>query len=317
MKALIRFSVALGLLYFLSVSCSLSNFLGRHVVETQQKAQPLKKGDIRLYVSLEKSFDPADILSAFDSTAAYQQAGRAQLLFVHGMGDYPERARYNLLFDRLPEKYDAGVVVFKWPAWIDVRTMPRINGREAAPWLFKTLRAWAADTLHRQRRVLMTHSMGAVVLRKMLEDYKGDLPAGFLDAVLIVAPETDLRGHARWLEKLDFAKSVYLFYNGEDQVLEPVEVYTHKERLGMRIVRADGSPEPLAGNTVYIDATRATDWHAYHLWRQNERLERLMRDLITGGPDPLNGLRELSSRVYLVPGEEHEDYQPFKASSPK
>ncbi len=317
MKPVTRLILPGMVLLFLSAGCSLSNFLGRHVVETQRELLPLEKDDIRLYVSEEKSFDPGEVLRAFDSSRVYQQAGPRDLLFVHGMGDYPSRVRYNLLFERLPEKYGAGVVVFKWPAWIDARTIPRKNGRASAPWLLKTLRAWAADTSRARRRVLMTHSMGAVVLRKMLEDYKGDLPAGFLDAVLIVAPETDLRGHARWLEKLDFAKSVYLFYNGEDQVLEPVEVYTHKERLGMRIVRADGSPEPLAGNTVYIDATRATDWHAYHLWRQNERLERLMRDLITGGPDPLNGLRELSSRVYLVPGEEHEDYQPFKASSPK
>ncbi len=315
MKRLLKWTILPVLLIFLSSGCSLSRFLGTHVVETQEIARPLNGDDIRLYASLEKDFVPADILRAFDSARVDQQGGKDQILFVHGMGDYPGRTRYNGLFSRIPEKYDAHVVVFKWPAWIDVRTMPRMNGRASAPYLLGTLRTWAADTSRNHRRVLMTHSMGAVVLRKMLEEYKGGLPAGFLDAVLIIAPETELRGHARWLEKIDFAREVYLFYNAADPVLEPVRVYTGKARLGMQLTRLDGTPEPLAANTVYVDVTHATDWHAYHLFRQNERLERLLHDLITGEGHALDGLEKLSERVYMVPGEEHEDYEPFQTSA--
>lgn len=290
------------------IQCSVYDFLGRHVLQNQQTKMQINDENFGLYLSETKRFPLSRFNDALDSIGLYQPSEKYFIFFVHGMGDYPGRIKYTHPFRYIIKKYAANVVLFKWPGWINIRTIPRDNAYASGSYLQDELKRWSDlltsnPLLKQKRQIMMTHSMGAAVLRSMMENYHGELPNDMLDALIIVAPETDLAGHARWVEKINFAKKIYIFYDANDPVLKPVKVYLNRARLGMQLTRLDGSVEPLAANALYIDVRDATDWHGYHLIRQNKTLENLFVSLIDGDKKPFINCISVGTQVYAVPDE--------------
>jgi len=308
MLRFVKIISAAFILHVFTSGCSVYDFIGHHFIENQASAVSLGPERFGLYLSPKKEFPLNAFDQALDSLTAYQPLAQNFVFFVHGMGDYPNRIKYTRPFKHIIQKYAANVVLFKWPAWIDLHTIPRANARASAHYLHQELERWAnrlqQDTsLSARRQILMTHSMGGAVLRNMMVNYKGDLPDSIFDALVIVAPETDLRGHARWVEKINFARKVYIFFDKDDPVLKPVRAYLKRARLGMQLTRLDGTPETLARNAVYIDVSAATDWHGYHLIRQNKKLEDIFRRIIQGDEYPLYDCTMPKKQVYAVPEE--------------
>ncbi|RMH66645.1 MAG: alpha/beta hydrolase [Calditrichaeota bacterium] len=306
MKKYLFISVVLFSAFLFNPGCSFSAFVGNELLSVQNHMDNWHDDSVALYVSEEQSFPVSNIVAAFDSTVRYQPAGNAHILFVHGMGDYPSRAFFNRTFSIFPEKYNANVVLFKWPAWIDFHTMPVLNGIRSAPLLYQTLSAWSKDTTDAYPKILLTHSMGAVVLSSMLRHYNKTLPEGFIDALIIMAPEVDLKDHAKWLEKATFARRVYVLFHHNDPVLKPVEIHMNKARLGMRLTHLDGTKEPLARNAVYIDVSDATDWHAYHLFRQSDTLLSFLNAIIYNDELAFTSLEPVAAHIWRIPSSEEE-----------
>jgi len=171
------------------------------------------------------------------------------------MGTFPSKAyRWDTL-ERIERQYPADVVMFHWPSWIDFVTIPRGNANASGDYLGAVLkqleRALETDEkLARRPRILLFHSLGAEVLKGFLERYDGGLRPDLLDSVVLAAPETDLAGHAAWLGRIDFAKSVYVMQHANDRVLNAVKVHKDEARLGMQRTHLDGTPEPLAPNAT-------------------------------------------------------------------
>ena len=66
-------------------------------------------------------------------------------------------------------------------------------------------------------RILLMHSMGNEVFKSFMENYDGQLSPGLFDVIILAAPEVDLKGHAQWIEKINFANNVYVMLNREDK----------------------------------------------------------------------------------------------------
>ncbi len=214
------------------------------------------------------------------------------ITLLHGMGPYPAKADWEMAFERLAAHHDASVLLFHWPSWINLRTLPTGNADASGP-AFATYLGALASLQHLEgfeaqfaKRSLIVHSMGARVLRSALEGYSGGLPANLFSSIIFVSAEVDLAGHAGWLEKIDFASNVYVLVNGRDDVLEAPTQFYGRNRLGANLTTVDGAREPLARNAVYIGTDAGSRWHSYYLTRRSDTLARLFVWMVAGaGPE--------------------------------
>jgi len=286
--------------------CS-SGFYSKYMLTTETEAKAVGPDYNGLYLRNGDAYPVGDMAAALYGLGR-DRRGRALVLYVHGMGTFPSKAyRWDTL-ERIETQYPADVVMFHWPAWIDFVTIPRGNANASGDYLGQVLeqlqQAVESDAnLAARPRVLLLHSLGAEVLKGFLERYRGGLRPDLLDAVVLAAPEVDLAGHADWLGRVDFARSVYVMQHANDRVLRAVRVHENEARLGMSRIHLDGREEPLAPNATYIDVGAGTRWHRYHVQGQTACLAGIFRRIADGnGPVTETGLVAMISRpnVYAV-----------------
>ncbi len=284
----------------LFLSACEGGFYSNFMLTTETEAVAVGPDKHGLYLRNGNAYPVSDLNGALDGLGRPNRSNRALVLYVHGMGTFPSKAyRWDTL-ERIERQYPADVVMFHWPSWIDFVTIPRGNANASGQYLGAVLeqleRALEADeSLARRPRVLLFHSLGAEVLKGFLERYEGGLRPDLLDSVVLAAPETDLAGHAEWLGRIDFARSVYVMQHEGDRVLNAVKVHKNEARLGMQLTHLDGTPEPLAPNATYIDVGAGTRWHRYHVQGQSAALAAIF-DMIAAG----NGLLTQTDYVELV-----------------
>lgn len=211
------------------------------------------------------------------------------ITLVHGMGPYPAKAFHDDAFSILQRDHDADVVLFSWPSWVDFRTLPNVNAEASGQKLLDYSKALSATLQRKQpdletrNRTLLVHSMGAQVLKGMLERYDGGLPEDLYNAVVLIAPEVELQGHADWIERIDFARHVYVLVNEDDWVLEAPIILYGRQRLGTSLTTADGRAERLAQNAIYIHTEEGAYRHSYHLRDRSPEMVDLLAALVTPG----------------------------------
>ena len=213
------------------------------------------------------------------------------LIFLHGMGPYPNKAWRENAFTILSDAYDADVLLFNWQSWIDFRTLPTWNaarnGKDLAQFMHELDAALRQSDTAYQRRSLLVHSMGARVLAAMTEHHAPPLPENLFDTLIILAAEIDLQDHARWVENITIAQRIYILVNQRDAVLDPPEAYFGKHRLGKGITRVDGTNEALARNATYIHMDKGTRAHSSHIRGQSLGVKTLFHALFMDNPDAL------------------------------
>jgi hypothetical protein len=151
--------------------------------------------------------------------------------------------------------------------------------------------------------------MGNIPLMAFLQDFYevGSLQRRMLDAVVMSSPDVPLQGHARWVEKIDFAERVFIVQHRRDLVLHLSEMffYDRQEWRGRKLGNGpseDGvRPGELAANALYLDVTDLTLPMSHrHFDMSNyspsSRIYRLYRRLLSGQgirfPDPEIGVFE-------------------------
>lgn len=223
----------------------------------------------------------------FEPGAAARPA-ETMITLLHGMGPYPAKANWEGAFERLAAHHDASVLLFHWPAWVDIRTLPTVNADASGPAFAAYLEALAELQLSDgydarfPKRSLLVHSMGSRVLKSALDGYQGGLPSDLFSSIVFISAEVDLAGHADWLETIDFASNVYVLVNGRDDVLDAPTLFYGRSRLGADLIRADGVQEPLARNAIYIRTDAGSRWHSNHLTRRSDELARLFVWMVAG-----------------------------------
>jgi len=282
-------AATVGLALVVLVSACSTEFISQNILTTEPEANGIEPAGYGLYLTNGNDYPVDETASALAEIDRSPGGDRALVIFVHGMGDYPGKAYRWETLARMEEQYPADVLMLHWPSWIDFRTIPRGNAAASGAYLGAVLEQLQAalaedEDLAARPRILLLHSLGAEVLRGFLEDYDGGLRSDLLDSVVLAAPEVDLAGHADWLERLDFATTVYVLQNENDRVLNVVKLHENEARLGMHRTHLDGREEPLASNAVYIDIGPGSRRHRYFVQRQSACLAAIFDMIAEGDP---------------------------------
>lgn len=96
-----------------------------------------------------------------------------------------------------------------------------------------------AGKMGKGRLTLFYHSMGNHAIRGMVKHQKIETinDTTWVDNVVLNAPCVQRRGHKRWINKIMFARSIYINYNNNDFTLGGAYLMSKKLQLGHRPIR--------------------------------------------------------------------------------
>lgn len=185
------------------------------------------------------------------------------VFYIHGRGKHPQKGIAYL--PRFEKRYNINVVMFHWDSWINNITRPESSAVQSAPQALKCISKLVEfkeehERLFRQRNTyLMSHSMGGIVLKTLLENYEsGFWPKNSFDAVFINAPDVPTEDHDWWIDKaFDFTSKVYVTLNGDDLILfgsRLIDIKDFKVLKGNRL-GASTSNYLFLGNSLSRDVT--------------------------------------------------------------
>ncbi|MBO9153176.1 alpha/beta hydrolase [Chitinophaga sp. GCM10012297] len=107
------------------------------------------------------------------------------------------------------------------------------------------------------------HSMGNIILEQMVRHHNinGINETPFIDNLVINAACVSSKRHAEWVERIGFAKQVYVHFNRRDLQLKGAHLLTLRKQLGEKI-----NKKRRAENAVYINFRGMAGWqHSYFM----------------------------------------------------
>ena len=132
---------------------------------------------------------------------------------------------------------------------------------------------------------LLCHSMGNYLLKHSLMTSDNVTSKLVFDNINLVAADTNNKGHAYWVEKLDVRNRVHVVINENDSALKASRLKPGQEqhaRLGHYLKALN------AQNAIYIDATDADEVDSEHSYfkgkviADNAPLKALFKDIFNG-----------------------------------
>jgi hypothetical protein len=109
---------------------------------------------------------------------------------------------------------------------------------------------------------LFFHSMGNIVMRQLIRNGRlNEINENvWVNNLILNAPCVPQAGHKRWVDRIRFAKHIYIHYNPDDFVLGGAYLLSKKQQLGMKVRR------PISNNATYINfSTLAGKGHSNFL----------------------------------------------------
>ncbi|MBU2651028.1 MAG: alpha/beta hydrolase [Bacteroidetes bacterium] len=216
-------------------------------------------------------------------------SGKDIVVFVHG--DYKA---FDEAADRgleIENTYDVNVLLFTWPSRLPESfgtknfKNSQNNVRLSAGQFYNMLELiqeykTAPDSPWKNSRLTMFHhSLGNYFLERVATDSSItiNLQPGLFDNLVLNAAAVNAEGHEKWLEKINFARNIYVTSNKMDFNLNGVRFFTNDgKQLGERIY------PPLAGNAIYINFTETVGFrtptgasHTYFLGEIMEEIPNL------------------------------------------
>lgn len=115
------------------------------------------------------------------------------------------------------------------------------------------------------RRTLITHSMGNILLKKVLTDYcPGELSPNLFNTIVLSSADVPAEDHNSWLRNLDFGQNIYVTLNEDDWILRASGVWEHGVRLGKEVESTFWKKYCLAPNVNYVDFS--SEGELNHRW---------------------------------------------------
>jgi hypothetical protein len=190
--------------------------------------------------------------------------GKPIVFFVHGRGKEPKKSLIGgtfvegLAVRKIERGYDCSVVMFNWDsAFPNFQIFDRtralkntVAGATLLAEMLTGLRDYLATKTDCERPSMLVHSMGSVVIQRVLEASHWPNQSLF-KSVVFSQPDADDIGHADWLTLLANVERVYVTLNRDDHVLSRS---TDDRPEGCQPLGL-GTEAPLALNATYLDLT--------------------------------------------------------------
>ena len=225
------------------------------------------------------------------------------VIYVHGFDNH--HAKIFRRLRRLEINFGVESLGFAWPSW---GPYPKQQKRaEASLDAFAEMLAdVAAVTLGAPHVTLVTHSMGNHLLQRHVEATGASNGLGFVDRVVLFAPDVAGRGHHDWTRELRPKREVWTVYNDHDSVLTWAEglggAHGNQRRLGRGGHAGDD------GAIQYVDCTNAQGLVTAHSYFQgpafngNPQLRKTLRGLLRGeSSDAIRGRLVAAGSVWKQP----------------
>lgn len=96
---------------------------------------------------------------------------------------------------------------------------------------------------------LFFHSMGNIVMRQIVRNGRlGQINASvWVNNLILNAPCVPQHGHRKWVDKIRFAKRIYIHYNPHDYTLGGAYLLSKRNQLGMKV------KGPVSDKAVYVN----------------------------------------------------------------
>lgn len=194
------------------------------------------------------------------------------VVYAEGMGKiFTSNVERALL---MRSQYNVNVVMFDY-ASINTTYRParnfkfaRTNARISAPHYFRLLRTIQQarrqqdDWIDHIKVSTFCHSMGNIIFMEMMKHQPYDLlnSEPFIDNVVLNAACVPSWRHNEWVERISFAKKIYINYNRSDWQLKGAHLLTFTAQLGEKV------KGERAGNAIYVSFHGQGDrQHSYFL----------------------------------------------------
>jgi hypothetical protein len=227
------------------------------------------------------------------------------LVYVDGHGK-----TFDQLLQRgfeISERFGINVVLFDWPT--DYLAL-RKTAQNADEVTGNFLQAMRELDLVRQQYFsnasfsVIFHSMGNHILRNIVDRKLGTfMPANLFSNIVINAAAVRQSNHATWIEKVSFARRIYITINDEDRPLQGARLLRMAKQLGSGF---NGKP---ASNAYYIDFSEiASIEHNLFLGRsaiemENSQIFRFYDEAFHGKPVDLiiePGFRQKNNTMVYI-----------------
>ena len=194
-----------------------------------------------------------------DINTGMEISGKRQniVVYVEGMGKNFFLATERAL--QMSSQYGVSVVMMDYPSINPLYGMNRNfrsskeNAYQTAPYLVHLLKEIDADKKAgrewtKVKRTLFMHSMGNIMLRKILMDRSDTaISHGLFNLIILNAACTDEKGHNLWIDNSKLGNNFVINYNKYDKQLNGAQMLLFKRQLGTK------PQKPLAKKAFYID----------------------------------------------------------------
>ncbi len=157
------------------------------------------------------------------------QRHKPVLLHVHGRGQEPNKSLHQKQTVRqLEQDFALDCLLFSWdshpagligPARLMNRSIPLANAARGAQKLTEVLQVLANMAQPAHLPALLVHSMGNVVLQKLVQQQGWPMGRRLFSNVLLTEPDCDAQGHAAWLQGVAEQQPLFVTINRKDQIL--------------------------------------------------------------------------------------------------
>ena len=213
------------------------------------------------------------------------------VIFITGRGMHPWKSISKQLLSKLEKQYNVNALIFTWPSWCGIKCLPFSQARHSADIFLKLLyaidRTLKENQQSKQILTLFSHSMGSSVLEGISTYPLESLPHNLFDNILIDASASSQKGHTVWLEKLTFARHLFVVSNQGDAALKCLEsdivhsgvtkTFCKDFKLSPRLGRWGAEKtyhKSRISNTHYVDFTKELgDMHKYYIDQKEKSTE--------------------------------------------
>jgi hypothetical protein len=250
-----------------------------------------------------------------DQALAYyfsnKQTAQPVVLYIHGralkdtnIGEYdrePDESRNDVVPVFSSKYHSNAVLMLHWPHRKTANEFPEDDARFAGNALLCLVRRLNSAEFNTNTfpgsRVLVTHSMGALVLEQAIKNSSEDLSE--FDVVSIFAAASKAKNASSWLSKIRAHKQ-YVVVNTSDIILIGLRKILSFMPLGMCDIKCF-EENPPADNVVYLDVTGILGlwgWrHDYFV--KGEVAEKVVTRILSGESPPM-GTRGVSDNHRII-----------------
>ena len=124
-------------------ACSPRRFIAEKIVVTQKDSVNFDYENFEIILSDSQKYPIYQLHDALTTLLAADQNKRNILIHVHGAGDYPRWAFWRNELEKMRDMYDSHTMMFNWPSWKGIRTIPRANAVASGDFFMQSLKEFA------------------------------------------------------------------------------------------------------------------------------------------------------------------------------